>query len=175
MSTTFQWDVFISHATEDKVDFVVPLVEALERRGLSAWFDQCVLNVGDSLRAKIDEGLSSSRYGAVVLSPFFFAKQWPQRELDGLFARERLGHSVLLPVWHNVSRDDVLTFSPLLASRIAVSSAEGIEKVADALHRAIKEPGTLAGSPGGPMTGASATPRLIDLARDDDGLTRFYK
>src|SRR5258708_5040258 len=113
---TFDWDVFISHATEDRAAFVVPLVSALQSRGLSTWFDECVLSVGDSLRAKIDEGLSRSRYGAVVLSPFFFAKDWPQRELDGLMSRERFGHKVILPIWHNVSHEQVLRFSPILAS-----------------------------------------------------------
>ena len=169
------WDIFISHASEDKAGFVVPLVEALRRRGLSPWLDQCELNVGDSLRDKLDEGLASSRYGAVVLSPFFFAKDWPRRELDGLLSRERYGHSVILPVWHNVSREDVLRFSPILASRIAVSSAEGIEKVADALHRAVTQPSTTAGRPGGPMTGSSETPRLFDVGGDGDDLDRFYK
>jgi len=172
---TSEWDIFISHATEDKASFVVPLVEALRRRGMTSWFDQCVLNVGDSLRDKIDEGLVSSRYGAVVLSPFFFAKDWPRRELDGLLSREKYGRSVILPVWHNVSREDVLRFSPILASRVAISSAEGIETVADALHRAVTQPGTSAGRPGGPITGSSETPRLFDVAGDADDLERFYK
>src|SRR5438067_171864 len=100
------WDIFISHATEDKSGFVVPLVEALHRCSLTPWFDQCHVDVGDSLRAKIDEGLANSRYGAVILSPFFFAKDWPRRELDGLLSRERYGRNVILPVWHNVTRDD---------------------------------------------------------------------
>lgn len=56
-----RWDVFISHASEDKASFVNPLARALEASGLQTWFDATALTVGDSLRAKIDEGLSHSR------------------------------------------------------------------------------------------------------------------
>jgi hypothetical protein len=73
-----QWDMFISHASEDKESFVRPLASALKNTGLLVWFDETALTVGDSLRGKIDEGLAQSRYGIVVLSPNFFAKRWPQ-------------------------------------------------------------------------------------------------
>jgi TIR domain len=70
------WDVFISHASEDK-DFVRPLAEVLQKSGLSVWYDEFALKVGDSLRRKIDEGLAKSRYGIVILSHAFFTKNWP--------------------------------------------------------------------------------------------------
>jgi len=171
MTMTPEWDLFVSHATEDKADFVIPLVAALERRGVATWFDQCVLTVGDSLRARIDEGLFRSRHGAVILSPFFFAKDWPRMELDGLLSRERYGSRVILPVWHNVSRDDVVRFSPILASRVAISSARGVEVVADELRRAMASPSLPAARP---VAGASDSPRPMDLARDADDLGRFY-
>jgi hypothetical protein len=85
------WDVFISHACEDKESFVRPLAEALRARGLRVWYDEFTITVGDSLRRSIDRGLANSRYGIVVLSPNFFAKDWPQKELDGLAARDSTG------------------------------------------------------------------------------------
>ena len=81
------YDVFISHASEDKEAIARPLYEALKARGLSVWFDEAELTLGDSLRRKIDDGLARCRYGIVILSPRFLEKEWPQRELDGLVAR----------------------------------------------------------------------------------------
>jgi len=83
-------DVFISHASEDK-DFARPLAEGLRKSGLSVWYDEYALTVGDGLRSKIDEGLAHSTYGIVILSKSFFAKNWPQQELGGLFSKEISG------------------------------------------------------------------------------------
>src|SRR2546427_13232970 len=109
------WDVFISHASEDKKSFARPLAQELENYGLRVWFDEFVLSPGDSLRGKIDEGLRDSRIGIVILSRSFFAKKWPQAELDALFTFLIGGTKVLLPVWHEIESSDIGRFSPLLA------------------------------------------------------------
>jgi hypothetical protein len=132
-----QWDVFISHASEDKEGFVRPLASALEKTGLQVWFDATALTVGDSLRGKIDEGLAHSRYGIVVLSPNFFAKPWPQQELDGLVSKEISGIKVILPVWHNIDLEGVRGHSPMLAGRLAAKSSDGMEKVISDLRAAM--------------------------------------
>jgi hypothetical protein len=130
-------DVFISHASEDKESFVHPLAEELTRAGLYIWYDKFTLKLGDSLREKIDYGLRYSRFGVVVLSPHFFSKDWPKKELDGLVALEVDGRKVILPVWHNVTRDDVARFSPILAGRLAVSSSTGLDNVVSEIKRAL--------------------------------------
>jgi len=132
-----RWDVFISHATEDKEPFVRELAEALQAKGLRVWYDRFTLKVGDSLRRSIDEGLALSRFGVVVLSPYFLAKEWPQLELDGLVAREVMGRKVILPIWHNIDADEVRRFSLILADRVAVKSGAGLKIVVEELLRAI--------------------------------------
>jgi len=132
------WDVFISHAWEDKEAIARPLAEALRRKGLRVWYDEFTLTLGDSLRRSIDRGLAQSKYGVVILSPNFFAKEWPQKELDGLAAREVYGDKVILPIWHNVTADQVREYSPTLADRVAVSSDRGLEHVVEELLRVIK-------------------------------------
>lgn len=128
------YDAFISHASEDKDKLVKPLANALTRMKYRVWYDEFELRVGDSLRKSIDKGLLNSRYGVVVLSPAFFAKKWPQYELNGLTAREVDGHKVVLPVWHMLDRDDVLAYSPTLADKVALSTRKmSIKKVAEAL------------------------------------------
>jgi len=135
------WDFFICHASEDKEEVARPLAQALSRRGLKVWYDEFTLKLGDSLRRSIDRGLAQSRYGVVILSPHFFAKEWPQRELDGLAALELDGEKKILPVWHKVSREDVAQYSPTLADRVAVSTEEGMDIVLYEILDAVRPDG----------------------------------
>lgn len=133
-----QWDVFICHASEDKIAVVEPLATALEREGLTVWYDRSILTIGDSLRQKIDEGLIKSRFGIVVISPAFFTKRWPGLELDGLVQKEIEGRKVILPVWHNVAHADVARYSLPLAGKVAGSTSNGIPTLVLELIRAIR-------------------------------------
>lgn len=124
-----QWDAFICHASEDKDAFVRRLANELMSQGTRIWYDEFTLRIGDSLRRSIDKGLAKSRYGIVVLSHAFFAKEWPQKELDGLVVRERNGEQVILPIWLNVSVEDVARHSLPLADRVAAKASEGLDRV----------------------------------------------
>lgn len=132
-------DVFICHASEDKDDFVRPLAEALQSNHIEVWYDEFSLSVGDSLREAIDKGLASTRFGIVVLSPSFFQKGWANHELNGLVSRHIAeGRNLILPVWHNIEKDDVLRYSPPLADLVAASSASGIKIVVEELLKKIR-------------------------------------
>jgi TIR domain len=133
------YDVFICHASEDKDAFVRPLAEELVKNHVEVWYDEFSLTVGDSLRELIDKGLSQSRYGVVVLSPHFFLKRWPKRELNGLVAREMSeGNTVILPVWHEVTGDDVVRYSPPLADLKGVDSRKGVSYVCRELLKRLR-------------------------------------
>ena len=133
-----QFDLFLSHASEDKEAIARPLYTTLVAAGVSVWFDEAVLELGDSLRRKIDEGLARCRYGVVILSPRFLAKQWPQRELDGLVARETAsGEKAILPIWHELDRDALLRYSPPLADRLAGRSEEGVSVLVEKILRVL--------------------------------------
>ncbi len=134
----FEWDIFLSHASEDKAAVVAPLVEELEARGVRVWHDKGELEVGDKLRESIDHGLANSRFGVVILSEHFFSKKWPQDELEGLVSLERDDRKVILPVWHELSAAELCAFSPMLAGRVGVSTNEGLANVADCLNSVIK-------------------------------------
>jgi hypothetical protein len=134
------YDAFISHASEDKKSIVRPLAKALQKMGYRIWYDEFELEVGDSLRQSIDHGLANSRYGIVILSPAFFAKNWTQYELNGLTAREMDGRKVILPVWHKLTKAQVLKNSPTLADKIAaVAKRDNINKVAIQLARVLDQ------------------------------------
>ena len=139
VSTSSYYDVFISHATEDKDEVVRPLANSLVAHGLRVWYDEFELRIGDSLRRKIDTGLARSRFGVVVISPSFFTKNWPQYELDGLVTREMTGEQVILPLWHQISKQEVLDYSPSLADKLARSTSDfTVEAIADEIAGLIK-------------------------------------
>jgi hypothetical protein len=132
-------DVFISHASEDKDDFVRPLADALIAQGLNVWYDEMTLRIGDSLRQKIDKGLANSKVGLVVLSPSFIKKGWTNYELDGIVTRTVSGEQVLLPIWHNITKQQVVDFSPSIADKVARSTAtHTIEEIAIEIAELIK-------------------------------------
>ena len=128
-----EYDVFICHAGEDKADVVRPLAHALRARGVKVFYDELTIKLGDSLRRTIDKGLIASRFGVVVLSPSFFGKGWPNYELDGLVTREVAGaRQLILPIWHNVARADVMGYSASLADKVARSTGKAtIDELAD--------------------------------------------
>ncbi len=134
------YDVFISHASEDKEEVVRPLANALRSAGLSVWYDEFELRIGDSLRRKIDRGLANSRFGVVVLSQSFFGKGWPNYELDGLVTRAVSGEQILLPIWHKVSKTEVMKFSASLADKLARNTAtHTVEEIAAEIVEVIRE------------------------------------
>ena len=102
-----KYDVFISYAGPDWDPFARPLKEALEREKLQVWAAPTEIKIGDSLRRMIDRGISRSRFAAVILSKDFFARKWPQEELDGLGAMETPHRKVILPIWYKLTEDEV--------------------------------------------------------------------
>ncbi len=131
------YDLFISHASEDKDELVEPLVAAIEDRGLSVWYDFREIQLGDDFRRKIDEGLAAARFGVVVVSPSF-RKYWPEAELSALFTQERVfDEKRILPVVHALTPQEVATTWPLLSARAAAYSSAGPEVVADRIVAAV--------------------------------------
>ena len=132
------WDVFISYAREDRETIARPLANALSRAGLKVWYDESELKLGDSLGHSISRGISQSRYAIVILSPNFFAKMWPQGELDRLTTREPSSGRAILPIWHDVTLEDIKRFSPILANRLGVSTARGLDTVVGEILRVVR-------------------------------------
>lgn len=128
-----RYDVFISHASEDKEIIARPLAQKFAGLGLKIWFDENTLKIGDNLRESIDRGLSDSAFGIVILSKFFFSKNWPKRELDGLVSLS----TKILPIWHGVNSEDVIRFSPMLATIVALPSSSGVDMIASEIYKVV--------------------------------------
>lgn len=133
------WDVFISHASEDKDAIVGELAEKLKEYELSVWYDKFELKMGDSLSRSIDKGLLMSRYGLLILSPNFFSKGWTDYELRSLLSKEIASKGkVILPIWHNIELNDVMDYSPYLADKFALSTSIGLDELAYKIVEVIK-------------------------------------
>ena len=133
-----KYDVFISHASEDKSGVVRPLALALQEKNLQVWYDEFELKIGDSLRQKIDRGLANSRFGIVVLSKDFIKKGWTNYELDGIITKSLSGQQVILPIWHNITKQEVIDYSPSLADKVARNTASyTIEEIAEEISEVI--------------------------------------
>ncbi len=120
-----EYDVFISHAWEDKESFADEFVDALTALNIKVWYDKNKILWGDSMRAKIDNGLKKSKFGVVIISPNYIAdgKYWTKTELDGLFQLESVNGKMLLPIWHNITKKEVMEYSPIIAGKLAMTTA----------------------------------------------------
>ncbi len=135
-----EYDVFISHASEDKDEVVRPLANALRNVGLRVWYDEFELKIGDSLRRKIDKGLANSKFGIVVLSKSFIRKGWTNYELDGIITKAVSGEQIVLPIWHNITKKEVIDFSPSIADKVARNtSSYTVEEIALEISEVIKQ------------------------------------
>jgi hypothetical protein len=134
-------DVFISHASEDKDEIARPLAEALEARGVSVWYDELSIEWGRSIRRAIDAGIAGTRFGLVVISRHFIKKSWTQAELDGLYNRqigEASGDGFILPLWHNITADEVQEHLPMLAGIKALNTAVfTVDQIAEEVSRVV--------------------------------------
>lgn len=139
-----EFEVFISHASEDKDAFVGPLAASLVEKGLKIWYDEYVLKVGDSIRDKINEGLHNCDYGIVVLSHSFYAKEWPKAELNALYhlmMKEPVRR--VLPVLYKMTPEELIEKDALLAGILAADATKGIyvvvRQLVDAMIRGAME------------------------------------
>ncbi len=136
----YEYDAFISHAVEDKIPIANELCARLERAGLRIWSSGKELGVGDSIEKTIAKGLNRSRFGIVIFSPTYLAKNWTIREFYTLLAKEIEEHKVILPVLYNITLDDLKNKDLLMADRFAVNADRGLDFVVDRLVREIRKP-----------------------------------
>lgn len=132
------YDVFISHASEDK-QIVRELVKKLKAAGLIPWYDKDEMMIGDDLRQNIVRGIGFSRTGVVVLSRHFFDREkiWTKNELE-LLSTDKGDGKVILPIRHGMSVDELRKENSKLAELVVATTEDGIERVAEQIVRAVK-------------------------------------
>lgn len=135
------YDVFISHASEDKASVARPVAFELLKRGYSVFLDELVIKLGDSLSESINQGLLESRYCILILSNAFLTKNWTIAELNSIYSIQiNLHQKKILPIWHNITFEDIRKNTPLLADLYAINTEIGISMIADKIVEAIGQP-----------------------------------
>lgn len=95
-----QWDAFICYAGEDRADVAQPIYHRLESLGVRCWYDQGLILWGESVVAKINDGLEKSRYVIVVISESLLSKTWPTKEMHAALSMEiESGRNHVLPLY----------------------------------------------------------------------------
>ncbi len=136
----FQYDIFLSHASEDKDDVARPLAVLLQERGLRVWFDEFEFRIGDNIIEKLNKGINASRFGTVVLSKAFIdlAKHWTKHELNTLEFLWVTENRIMFPVWHNITVLEIREFRASLANIFGLSTAAyTLEEIANEIHEVI--------------------------------------
>lgn len=85
----FPYDVFLSHSSKDKA-VVRPIAARLRQDGVKLWFDEWEIKPGDSIPAKLEEGLERSRVLVLCMSANAFGSDWAQLESGTFRIRDPL-------------------------------------------------------------------------------------
>lgn len=118
-----EYDVFISHASEDKT-LAKELYKKIRYLRLKAWIDEGDLRIGDSLLATIGHALTKSRFGVPIVSKHYLRKAWAQEEMKVLLHLQfSSGRRMILPIWHNIGKNDIKVKSPFLMDIEALSTS----------------------------------------------------
>src|SRR5688500_5256255 len=92
-------DVFLSHTSKDKDQFVRPFAKLLDTHGITYWLDEGELKWGDRITRKINDGLRRSKYVIIFLSDNFLGRNWPEAELEAALNKETAeGRTIVLPI-----------------------------------------------------------------------------
>lgn len=118
-----EYDVFLSHANADKLDFVDELNNSLVQLGVKIFYDKSALEWGDDWKARILDGLKKAEFAIIVISENFFDREWTERELNELLNRQnRNGQKLILPILHNITMEDLVSKYPAVADIQAINS-----------------------------------------------------
>jgi small GTP-binding protein len=85
----FKFDLFLSHSAKDKA-VVRAIAERLQQDGLTVWFDEWALKPGDSITAKVEDGLERSRVLVLCMSANAFGSEWTKLEAGTFRFRDPL-------------------------------------------------------------------------------------
>lgn len=110
-----QYDLFISHASADKLSYVDDLYTALSRLKIDIFYDKEELSWGDNWKDRIIEGTEKSEFAIIIISESFFGREWTERELNEFLQRQNAsGQKIILPLLYNITFEDVKLHYPEL-------------------------------------------------------------
>ena len=128
--STNEFDAFLCYASEDRGAIVAPFASAMEGGGLKPWWAEGQIRWGDNLVAKVQEGLSRSRYVVLFVSNAFLGKPWPERELNTAMSMEIGGRTLVLPVLLGLTHDQLKARYPMVSAKLYQVAADYDPRIA---------------------------------------------
>ncbi|EZX20459.1 hypothetical protein V070_01914 [Staphylococcus aureus C0673] len=130
-----EYDVFLSHSNLDKEEYVSELSDKLTNKGLKVFEDEKVFEIGQSQTQMMNMGILNSRFVVVFLSRNFIESGWSKYEFISFLNREiNEKNIIILPIWHDISIEEVREYNPYLVDKHALSTSkytidEMVEKI----------------------------------------------
>ena len=120
-----EYDVFISHANQDKEELIEELYQSLQKLGISIFYDKESLEWGDNWKERILNGTKKAEFAIIVISENFFDREWTERELSEFLNRQnRNGQKLILPIVHNITMQQLQEKYPNVADIQAIDSSK---------------------------------------------------
>lgn len=136
----FSFDIFISHASEDKETLVNPIVEQMKIYGLKYWYDIEQIRLGDRITRKINHGLKNSRFIFAVLTTTFIKKPWAMQEIESALNKETdSGSTFVFPMLAGTynERQEILDHINLLRDKLHIVWNNNPEEIVKKIIQAI--------------------------------------
>lgn len=133
------YDVFLSHSNLDKKIFVSELSNKLEEKGLKVFEDVKVFKIGQSQTDMMNMGILNSRFVVIFLSPNFIRSGWSEYEFKSFLNREiNEKKIIILPIWHNVSYEEVRDYNPVLVDKFALDSKKySLDEIVESIYQVV--------------------------------------
>lgn len=124
-NNTKMYDVFISHANKDKLDYVEDLYQTISKLGISVFYDKETFEWGDKWKQKIYDGVDTSEFAIIVISDNYFGREWTENELQSFLNRQNSsGEKIILPLLHGISVPELQQHYPELGEIQAISDLD---------------------------------------------------
>jgi hypothetical protein len=135
----YAYDVFVSHAVEDKRTIADDLHARLIQKGIKVWYSGTELFSGGDISEEVRKGLYGARFGVVVFSPNFISSVWTNRELNWLEAQESTSNrKIILPALHNMTIEELGAIHPRIAQKFCIEAHKGMDYVVNKIAHEVE-------------------------------------
>jgi len=119
------FDVFISHANNDKTDYVNKLKDSLDKLKINIFYDKDTLEWGDDWKSRILNGVQNSEFAIIIISDNFFDREWTEKELNEFLNRQNAnGQKIILPILYNITIEQLKAKYPVVSDIQVLNSKD---------------------------------------------------
>lgn len=148
--------VFLSYAWDDR-ELAQKIAQGLIAQGIDTWWAEWEIKSGDSIRTRIDNGLSDCSHFVVLLTPRSITRPWVNAEIDAGFMRKINEKSRFIPLRHALNSDSLPPLLSGILSPEVNADATDLQQLVNDIHGLSLKPGMgpVPTSALGPNTGYS--------------------